>query len=189
VSDNQHALHPSTFHYLIQRAILRHSLLTCPVRQQPSKHFEISTRQFQYPFSLFRPNDSLASFKHPILTAAPPLGSIPPFSIPVYADALKKRGLHLEIPAEDVRLKIDAIIFNQLVNGIFTEESRFYFNEVMETFKARGCDAAVLGCTEIPLIVRADDAPLPTLDSTRLLARAALRKAVAPAVHSSMPQL
>jgi aspartate racemase len=108
---------------------------------------------------------------------------------PVYADALKKRGLGMEIPAEDVRLKIDAIIFNQLVNGIFTEESRLYFNEVMETFKARGCDAAVLGCTEIPLIVRADDAPLPILDSTRLLARAALRKALTLAALSSMPPL
>jgi aspartate racemase len=48
----------------------------------------------------------------------------------------------------------------------------------MEELKRRGCDAAVLGCTEIPLLVRSDDAPLPTLDSTRLLARAAIRKAL-----------
>lgn len=82
VSDNRHALHPSSFHHLIQRAILRHSLLTRPVRQQPPKHFEISTRQSQNPFPLFRPHDSLATFKHPIPTAAPPLGNIPPFSIP-----------------------------------------------------------------------------------------------------------
>jgi aspartate racemase len=65
-----------------------------------------------------------------------------------------------------------------LVNGLFPETSRLYFNEVMEKLKALECDAAVLGCTEIPLIVRSDDAPLPTLDSTRLLARAALRKAL-----------
>jgi aspartate racemase len=45
--------------------------------------------------------------------------------------------------------------------------------------KKKGCDAAVLACTEIPLIVDPDDAPLPTLDSTRLLARTALRKAIA----------
>ena len=77
-----------------------------------------------------------------------------------------------------MRERINTIIFEQLVNGIFLEESRLYFNEVMEDLKMRGCDAAVLGCTEIPLIVRPDDAPLPTLDSTRLLARAALMKAM-----------
>jgi aspartate racemase len=55
-----------------------------------------------------------------------------------------------------------------------------YFNEVIENLKQRGCDAVVLGCTEIPLIVVPDDCPLPTLDSTRLLARAAVREALAP---------
>jgi len=53
-----------------------------------------------------------------------------------------------------------------------------YFNELATKFRKRGCDAVVLGCTEIPLIVRPDDTPLPTLDSTRLLARAALKKAL-----------
>jgi len=64
------------------------------------------------------------------------------------------------------------------VNGVFPESSRLYFNEVTAKLKKRGCDAVVLGCTEIPLIVRPDDCPLPTLDSTRLLARAALTKAL-----------
>ena len=75
--------------------------------------------------------------------------------------------------------RIDEIIFTQLVYGNFPEESRLYFNEVIQKFKDRGCDAVVLGCTEIPLIVKPDDCPLPTLDSTRLLARAALGKAIA----------
>jgi aspartate racemase len=65
-----------------------------------------------------------------------------------------------------------------LVNGVFTESSRLYFNEVTEKLRLRGCDAVVLGCTEIPLIVRPDDCPLPTLDSTRLLARAAIKEAI-----------
>jgi len=64
------------------------------------------------------------------------------------------------------------------VNGVFREESRRYFNEVIGGLKDRGCDAVVLGCTEIPLIVDPADCPLATLDSTRLLARAALRAAV-----------
>ena len=96
----------------------------------------------------------------------------------VYPEALEKYGIESEIPGESDRQRINGIIFNELVNGIFDEQSRLYFNEVSEGLKARGCDAVVLGCTEIPLIVRPDDTPLPTLDSTRLLARAALKKAL-----------
>ena len=74
--------------------------------------------------------------------------------------------------------RIDDIIFTELVNGIFTENSRLYFNEVIQNLQTRGCDAAVLGCTEIPLIVDPRDCPLPVLDSTRLLARAAIKEAL-----------
>jgi aspartate racemase len=96
----------------------------------------------------------------------------------VYADAAAGRGVECVIPEPDDRERINTIIFKQLVNAVFTEESRLYFNEVMEGLKERGCDAAVLGCTEIPLIVRPEDAPLPTLDSTRLLAKAAVNRAL-----------
>ena len=97
---------------------------------------------------------------------------------PVYPGELRRFGIEREIPDEADRERINGIIFNELVNGIFPEASRLYFNEVADRLKARGCDAVVLGCTEIPLIVRPDDTPLPTLDSTRLLARAALRRAL-----------
>ena len=97
---------------------------------------------------------------------------------PVYPDALEKISVATEIPEEQDREEIDTIIFRELVNGIFTEESRLYFNSIIQTLKHRGCNAVVLGCTEIPLIVNPNDCPLPTLDSTRLLARAALRKAL-----------
>lgn len=96
----------------------------------------------------------------------------------VYPEAAAKRDISCEIPGASVRERINDIIFKELVNGIFPEESRLYFNEVMSELKGRGCDAAVLGCTEIPLIVHPDDAPLPTLDSTRLLAKAALHRAL-----------
>lgn len=97
---------------------------------------------------------------------------------PVYPGALKKLGIESEIPDEPDRIRINEIIFKELVNGIFPEASRLYLNEVSDALKARGCDAVVLGCTEIPLIVQPDDCPLPTLDSTRLLARAALKRAL-----------
>lgn len=96
----------------------------------------------------------------------------------VYPEALAEFKIAREIPDEADRERINDIIFKELVNGVFPEASRLYFNEVAEKLRARGCDAVVLGCTEIPLIVRPDDCPLPTLDSTRLLARAALKRAL-----------
>ena len=63
----------------------------------------------------------------------------------------------------------------ELVCGVFKPEAIEYFQKTMERMKAEGCDAVVLGCTEIPLIMHDGNSPLPTLDSTRLLARAAVR--------------
>jgi aspartate racemase len=97
---------------------------------------------------------------------------------PVYQKALRNRGISSKIPGPKEREEIDRIIFAELVNGMFTEESRRYLNAVIERLKDQGCDAVVLGCTEIPLLVDPTECPLPTLDSTRLLARAALQAAV-----------
>jgi aspartate racemase len=97
---------------------------------------------------------------------------------PVYPETLGKMGISCKIPDEDDREKTDTIIFKELVNGIFSEKSRRYFNEVVQKLKGQGCDAVVLGCTELPLLVDPNDCPLPTLDSTRLLARAALDEAI-----------
>jgi aspartate racemase len=96
---------------------------------------------------------------------------------PVYPSALRPTGITAVTPQPAERARIDAIIMEELVNGRFLDASRAYLHEVIAALGARGCDAVVLGCTEIPLIVEGDAAPLPTLDSTRLLARAALREA------------
>jgi aspartate racemase len=95
----------------------------------------------------------------------------------VYPDALGAEGIERVIPDEADRERIDGVIFGELVRGVFTDESRAYFHDVIRRMAARGAEAVVLGCTEIPLLVRPADSPLPTLDSTRLLARAALREA------------
>jgi aspartate racemase len=97
---------------------------------------------------------------------------------PVYADCLRIHGIDTRIPDAVEREEIDRIIFSELVHGVFTERSRRYFNTVIQAMKGRGCDGVILGCTEIPLLVDPDDCPLPTLDSTRLLARAALKAAL-----------
>ncbi|WP_198972831.1 aspartate/glutamate racemase family protein [Xylophilus sp. ASV27] len=96
----------------------------------------------------------------------------------VYPDKLAARGLGWLRPSAEEREEINRIIMDELVCGVFKPEAVAYFQRVMARMRSEGCDAVVLGCTEIPLIMSDANAPLPTLDSTRLLARAALRRAV-----------
>jgi len=97
----------------------------------------------------------------------------------VYPDKLAGRGVECVRPDAGERDAIDRIIFDELVNGVFTAEAVASFQRIIERLKGEGCDAVVLGCTEIPLIMNDANSPLPTLDSTRLLARAALHRAMA----------
>jgi aspartate racemase len=97
---------------------------------------------------------------------------------PVYPEKLRAAGLECRFPEAKERAKIDQIIFDELVNAQFLPRSLVYLTDVIREMKDEGCDAVVLGCTEIPLIVTPESSPLPTLDSTRILARAALRKAI-----------
>jgi aspartate racemase len=95
----------------------------------------------------------------------------------VYPETLAARGLECVKPNAAEREAIDRIIYDELVNGIFSPDAVACFQRIIERLKGQGCDAIVLGCTEIPLIMSDANSPLPTLDSTRLLARAALRRA------------
>ena len=99
----------------------------------------------------------------------------------IYPDTLAARGVECVKPNAAEREAINRIIFDELVNGLFTTEAVTSFQRIIERLKGEGCDAVVLGCTEIPLIMNDEHSPLPTLDSTRLLARAALRRATTPA--------
>jgi aspartate racemase len=96
----------------------------------------------------------------------------------VYPGQLTPRGIDYVRPEPDERDEIDRIIWEELVNGRITSDALVYFQRVIERMKRDCCDAVVLGCTEIPLLVNDENSPLPTLDSTRLLARAALHRAV-----------
>lgn len=96
----------------------------------------------------------------------------------VYPQALTARGLKYVRPEPAERDEINRIIFEELVRGVFNPEAVAYHQRVIYHLKDSGCDAVVLGCTEIPLIMNDTNSPLPTLDSTRLLARAALRRAL-----------
>lgn len=96
----------------------------------------------------------------------------------VYPEKLAARGLACVRPGEFERAEIDRIIMEELVYGVFRPEAVGYLQQVVGRMKDEGCDAVVLGCTELPLIMDDSNSPLTTLDSTRLLARSALRWAV-----------
>ena len=96
---------------------------------------------------------------------------------PVYPTALTALGIASEIPEREVRQQINTLIMGELVFGRFAASTREYFQQAIQTFERSSCEAVILGCTEIPLLIRAEDSVLPILDSTRTLARAALREA------------
>ncbi len=103
---------------------------------------------------------------------------------PVYPRAFASRGIAAVVPEAGDRHIINKIIFEELVNGVCTASSRQEYVRIIEQLAARGCDAVALVCTEIPLLVTSDASALPTLDSTRLLARAAFDVAVG---HLALP--
>ena len=96
----------------------------------------------------------------------------------IYPEKLATHGIAYLRPSAEEGAQISRIIMDELVYGVFRPESVTYLQMVMRSMKDEGCDAVVLGCTEIPLVLSNQNSPLPTLDSTRLLARAALRRAV-----------
>ena len=98
----------------------------------------------------------------------------------VYPAKLDAAAIGYDIPDIEDRERINRVIFDDLVYGRFEPRARNFFRDVIDRMRVRGCDAVALACTEIPLLIGDDDSPLPTLDSTRILARAALREAVKP---------
>lgn len=106
------------------------------------------------------------------------IGTIHTMEGRVYKDKLDAIGIGHCIPAPKDRDLINRIIFDELVGARFTGEARAYISGLIEEMKGGGCDAVALACTEIPLLITPEVSQLPVLDSTRLLARAALRAAL-----------
>src|SRR5215469_3349697 len=96
---------------------------------------------------------------------------------PVYRKRFHAHGLGHLIPDREDRERINQIIFDELVYGRLEDRARAEFVTIIAKLKRQGCDAVALSCTEIPLLIEDRNSPLPTLDSTRILARAALREA------------
>jgi aspartate racemase len=97
---------------------------------------------------------------------------------PVYPAALGRRGIAAEVPEAADRAIVNRVIFEELLYGRLEEDSRREYVRIIRSLADRGCDAVALVCTEIPLLVTEEVSPLPTIDSTRLLARAAFEVAI-----------
>lgn len=82
-----------------------------------------------------------------------------------YTGRLESQGIRTLVPDEDTCIEVDQIIFDELTQGVFTDESRARYAEIMNDLKARGADAVALSCTEIGLLVPPETAPLPAIDS------------------------
>ncbi len=97
----------------------------------------------------------------------------------VYPSKLKLYGIKWAVPEADQREVVNTLIFDELVYGVIKPKSRGKLVSVIRGLAEKeGCDAVVLGCTELPLILDNENSPLPVLDSTRILARAAIKKAI-----------
>jgi aspartate racemase len=98
---------------------------------------------------------------------------------PVYPSAFARTGLAIRTPSPRDRAIVDQVIFQELCQGVVSDAARVEYVRIIESMQAEGCDAVALSCTEIPLLVTPDVSPIPTLDSTRLLAHAAVAAAIA----------
>lgn len=97
---------------------------------------------------------------------------------PVYENALKRHGMERLVPDEGTREQLNAAIFDELCLSVFNASTTDHFLGAIDDLKSRGAECVILGCTEIPLIVMPDNSSLPTLDSTRLLAKYAVLEAL-----------
>jgi aspartate racemase len=96
----------------------------------------------------------------------------------VYRSKLGAVSIDHRVPNLEQRTRINQIIYDELVYARFLPASRAYVQSVIRDLAGDGCDAVALACTEIPLLISPADSALPILDSTRILARAALRAAI-----------
>jgi len=96
----------------------------------------------------------------------------------LYPTKMSAHGINCIIPKESARNELQRIIYDELVDGIVTSESQNNLSSILDELLTDGADGVVLACTELPLILGASDAPVPMLDSTRILARAALNYAL-----------
>jgi aspartate racemase len=106
------------------------------------------------------------------------LGTLYTMQGPAYPAAFNRHGLDLYTPSPTDQDLVNTVIFGELCQGVLSDASRAHYVRIIADLKQQGCDAVALACTEIPLLITPEVSPLPTLDSTRLLAHAAVEAAL-----------
>jgi len=102
----------------------------------------------------------------------------------IYSSQFERLGIEYRIPSRDECKRLDQFIFEEMVQGNFTIEAQRYVTDLIGELRSRGCDAAGLCCTELPILLAHADPPLPVLDSTRCLAEAAINR-----IRESLPSI
>jgi aspartate racemase len=95
---------------------------------------------------------------------------------PIYPSQFKRYGIDLCVPDPSERERLNRLLFDEMIYGKFTVEAREYVLQLLRKMKLQGCDAAGLCCTELPVLLKAVDSPIPLLDSTKILAHAAIER-------------
>lgn len=103
------------------------------------------------------------------------LGTRYTIELPFYAARLREKfGLDVLVPDEPGRDDVHRIIYDELCHGVISTQSRATYVSIIDALATRGAQAVILGCTEITLLIGADDSPLPVFDTTALHAKAAV---------------
>ncbi len=106
------------------------------------------------------------------------MGTMPTMAAAFYPDRLKQNGIECITPNLEQQSIIQDVLDRELFRGVLNEESLKKYVEIIESLKARGAEAVILGCTEIPLLISDKNSPLPVLDSTMLFVAKTLAAAV-----------
>ncbi len=113
------------------------------------------------------------------ITRAALLGTKFTMELGFYSSRLEdKFGIETVVPSEAERQKLDDIIFKELCQGEFRDSSTAKIKIMAENLAGKGCEGVILGCTELPLIIREGDLSVPVLDTMELHAREVFRRAV-----------
>ena len=103
------------------------------------------------------------------------LGTKYTMELPFYRERLKKYGINVVIPDEKERDYINAVIFDELCANRINQESQEGFKKIIDRLhKEAGAEGVILGCTEIPLLIKQEDVAIPVFDTTAIHSEAAV---------------
>ena len=106
------------------------------------------------------------------------LGTKYSMQLPFYKNKLAEQGIETIIPNEADIEYINSAIYNEMGKGIFLPQRKEGFINIINQLKEEGAEGVILGCTEIPILIKQDDSPIPVFDTTAIHATAAVKFAL-----------